>query len=539
MVLLKKLLFLGVLSLLTLNTQAQANGVQTADTALAIQPQLELGAVVLDEDTLFFISANSGQFSASERATMINRRLLLLAKQKTFNPDSLWVDTVDGVHIVYASNRLLDVFASDCDTAHSPFTQANFLKQQITTAVLAYREGVDLKEILIQIGLAVLTLLIAGFVIRYINRLFKFFGLRIERLRQLFADGFKIKNYQLLGTDDVIRLLLILLNVFRIIFLLFIFYITLPILLRIFPWTQGIADMMFGFILTPAKSIFQAFVAFIPNLFTIGIIYFIFHYVTQGVRYLANEIRTEKLKINGFYPDWAVPTSRILNFLLYAFMLVLIWPYIPGSDSAVFQGVSVFLGLLVSLGSSSAISNIVAGLVITYMRPYRPGDRVRVGEVSGDVVEKNLLVTRLKTIKNEIITVPNSNILSNSSINYSQSSENSEGLVIHTTITIGYDVPWRKVHQMLIEAALKTPMVEEIPKPFVLQTALNDFYVAYEINAYTKSPGKQAVIYSDLHALIQDIFAKNDVEIMSPHYRAEREGPSTIPPVNGASKSEE
>ena len=192
----------------------------------------------------------------------------------------------------------------------------------------------------------------------------------------------------------------------------------------------------------------------------------------------------------------------------------------------------MFLGLLISLGSSSAIGNTIAGLVITYMRPFKIGDRVKIGDNVGDVIHKNLLVTRVKTTKNEIITVPNSTILNNSSINFSTSSSRSDGLIIHSTVTIGYDVPWRKVHSMLIEAAKKTPLIEQNPLPFVLQTSLDDFYVSYQINAYTHSPNKQAVIYSDLHALIQDVFAKNGVEIMSPHYRAMREGPDTTPKMH-------
>ncbi len=339
----------------------------------------------------------------------------------------------------------------------------------------------------------------------------------------------------MLDENRFTSLLLFASNVVRILFLLLIFYLTLPFVLRIFPWTQGTADMLFGFILNPLKAMATSVVEFVPNLFTIAIIYIVIRYLAKGISYLANEIKTEKLKISGFYPDWAVPTSRIINFILYAFMLILIWPYLPGSGSPVFQGVSVFLGLLISLGSSSAISNIMAGLVLTYMRPYKIGDRVTVGDVSGDVVEKNLLVTRLRTIKNEFITVPNSKILSDSSINFSTSASESSGLIVHTTVTIGYDVPWRKVHSMLTAAACKTPLIEDNPAPFVLQTSLDDFYISYQINAYTKAPAKQAMIYSDLHALIQDEFAKNDVEIMSPHYRAERDAPSTIPPVNGKS----
>jgi small-conductance mechanosensitive channel len=211
-------------------------------------------------------------------------------------------------------------------------------------------------------------------------------------------------------------------------------------------------------------------------------------------------------------------------------MFVVIFPYLPGSSSPVFQGVSVFLGILISLGSSSAISNAVAGLVITYMRPFRIGDRIRIGEVTGDVIEKSLLVTRVKTIKNEEITIPNSQVLTSHTVNYSMANDN-EGLIIHTTVTIGYDAPWRQVHELLISAAMKTGGISREPAPFVFQTALNDFYVAYQINAYTKEPSRMAVILSDLHKNIQDAFNDAGVEIMSPHYRSVRDGNTTaIPP---------
>lgn len=488
--------------------------------------------VFLAEDSLFSVRANDQQFTARERAQIISGRLQeLMEDQSEFYPDSFHLDSqAQAVALYYRQQLLLEVFPSDCrPDSVLPMARAEAYRQLISAGMVNKKASIDLQEVLIQVGLALLTLLIAGLVIRYVNRLFKYIGLRIQRLENRFAEGLKIRSYQLLDADNLIRVFVIISNILRVLMLLIIFYITLPVLLQIFPWTRGVAEILFEFILDPLKSIFRSFVAFIPNLFTIAIIAIIFHYITAVVRFFAREIRSEKLRITGFYPDWAIPTSRIINFLLYAFMLVLIWPYIPGSDSAAFQGISVFIGILISLGSSSAISNVIAGMVLTYMRPYRPGDRVKIGEVSGDIIEKNLLVTRVKTIKNEVITVPNSNILNNSSINYSQSSEAHEGLILHSSVTIGYDVPWRKVHGLLIEAASKTPMVEQNPSPFVLQTQLDDFYVSYQINAYTKNPGKQAVIYSDLHALIQDAFAKADVEIMSPHYRAERSAPSTIP----------
>lgn len=210
-------------------------------------------------------------------------------------------------------------------------------------------------------------------------------------------------------------------------------------------------------------------------------------------------------------------------------MLIVIFPLLPGSDSEVFRGVSVFLGILFTFSSSGSLSNIFAGLVLTYMRAFKIGDRVKIGDSVGDIVEKTLLVTRVRTIKNEDITIPNSTVLNSHTINYSTAA-GEVGLIVHTTVTIGYDVPWKHVHELLVNAASDTVYIINNPKPFVLQTSLNDFYVSYQVNAYTKEPSKQAEIYSSLHQNIQDKFNEAGVEIMSPHYKALRDGnQATIP----------
>ncbi|RZL44801.1 MAG: mechanosensitive ion channel family protein, partial [Pedobacter sp.] len=209
--------------------------------------------------------------------------------------------------------------------------------------------------------------------------------------------------------------------------------------------------------------------------------------------------------------------------LLVVFMLVIIFPYLPGSSSPAFQGVSVFLGILLSLGSSSATSNMVAGLVITYMRPFKVGDRVKIGEVVGDVTEKTMLVTRIRTIKNEDVTVPNSMVLSSSTVNYSSRTKNNEpGLILHYTVTIGYDIAWKQVYELLTKAALQTNHIEKEPAPFILQTSLDDFYISYQINAYTLQANLQASIYSNLLENIQDIFNEAGIEILSPQYNVIR-----------------
>ena len=270
---------------------------------------------------------------------------------------------------------------------------------------------------------------------------------------------------------------------------------------------------------------------YLPNLFSILVIYFVMKYFIRFVKYIFHEIEADKLKLAGFHADWAMPTYSIVRILLYAFMFVLIFPYLPGSDSNIFKGVSVFIGILFSLGSSSAIANMVAGLVITYMRPFKIGDRIKIGDATGDVVEKTLLVTRIKTIKNEIITIPNSSILSSNTTNYTSEAEG-VGLIIHTTVTIGYDVPWKDMHQALIDAALRTDFVLDNPRPFVLQTSLEDFYVAYQINAYIHEASRQGGIYSQLHQNIQDVCNERGIEIMSPHYRAARDGNTTTIPAS-------
>ncbi|MDQ6843675.1 MAG: mechanosensitive ion channel family protein, partial [Bacteroidota bacterium] len=291
------------------------------------------------------------------------------------------------------------------------------------------------------------------------------------------------------------------------------------------------ADTLLGYFISPLKKIFRSIWDFLPNLFTIIVIIIVFRYLLKGLKFLKNEIESGVLKINGFYPDWANPTFQIVKILVLAFMMVVMFPYLPGSGSPAFQGISVFLGVLFTFGSAGSLSNIIAGLVLTYMRGFKIGDRVKIADITGDIIEKTLLVTRIRTIKNEIISIPNSNVMNSHTTNFSSDAAD-KGLIIHTTITIGYDSPWRQIHQLMIDAASATPMIEKEPAPFVLQISLDDFYVSYQINAYTKEPNKQAIIYSHLHQNIQDKFNEAGVEIMSSHYSNLRDGNTTTIPAD-------
>ena len=258
---------------------------------------------------------------------------------------------------------------------------------------------------------------------------------------------------------------------------------------------------------------------YIPNIFKIAIIVIITRYAIKLLKFLEIQITKGKLVLPGFYADWAEPTFKIFTVLLWAFTVAIVYPYLPGADSKAFQGVSVFVGIIFSLGSSTAIGNMVAGLVITYMRPFRIGDRVQIKETIGFVVEKNLMVVRIRTHKNEFVTFPNMLILGSNITNFNTSSnENSEGLIIHTEVTFGYATPWETVHEILIKAALATDFVQKKPKPYVLQTGLDDFYAHYQINCYTKEIEKVPIIYTQLHENIQDGFREAGIDMTSAHY---------------------
>ena len=301
------------------------------------------------------------------------------------------------------------------------------------------------------------------------------------------------------------------------------------LVLDFFPWTQDASRALLAYAAAALVAIGSATLGYLPKLVFIAVVVTVVRYLLRFVAFLFSQVERGALVFEGFHPEWAAPTFKLLRAFVLTLALIVILPYLPGFDSPAFKGVSVALGLLLSLGSSSAIANAIAGLVLTYMRPFKVGDRVQIASTTGDVVEKSLLVTRVRTIKNEEVTIANSLVLGSHIVNYSASAREA-GLILHTAVTIGYDAPWRKVHDLLIAAALATPRIRATPEPFVLQTSLGDFFVTYQLNAYTSEPADMALTYAHLHENIQDRFAEAGIEIMSPHYAALRNGDrSTIP----------
>ncbi len=488
-------------------------------------------------DTLFLIYNRLGSFSPTDRAIAISKKIRKLADVFQFRPDSLKVaESETTFDIVFGEDAIMSVSENDALWNNSNKKDlAQKYKQVIGNAVVRYQTETSFTTLLKEIGLALLVLIILIAIIFYAGKFFKWTALKIKQQQGKRIKGIKLKKYTLFDSRKQVAALIFVNTIIKWVTILLLIYIALPILFGIFPWTRGFADTLISYFVTPLKKILSSVWSYFPNLFTILVIVIVFKYVLKGVHYLKTEVEKEALKIQGFYPDWANPTYQIIRVLLYAFMLVVIFPYLPGSNSPIFQGISVFIGVLFTFGSAGALSNVVSGLVLTYMRAFKIGDRIKIGDVTGDIIEKSLLVTRIRTIKNEIISIPNSNVMSSHTTNYSSDAPDN-GLIIYTTITIGYDVPWKEIHQALIDAALRTEYLLKEPPPFVLQTSLDDFYVSYQINAYTRESNKQAVIYSQLHQNIQDCCNEAGIEILSPHYRAARDGNATTIPSNYLNK---
>ena len=487
--------------------------------------------VVADGDTLFYLYTKRGGYTPQQRAQMTGSAIEELGRRFNLRPDSVSVDHSDIVSDLMYGNKVL-LSLTDQDALWEGVSRdslANERRQNVVDKLHEMKAEHGIWRMAKRILYFVLVIVGQYFLFRLTNWLFRKLKVRILRLKDTKIKPVSIQGYELLDAQKQANLLVFLASVGRYILMGLQLLFTVPLIFIIFPQTEGLAYRLLGYIWNPIRGIFVGIIDYIPKLFTIIVIWYAVKYLVRFVLYLAREVEGGRLKINGFYPDWAMPTFHIIRFLLYAFMIAMIYPYLPGSNSGVFQGISVFVGLIVSLGSSTVIGNIIAGLVITYMRPFKIGDRIQLNDTTGNIIEKTPLVTRIRTPKNEVVTVPNSFVMSSHTVNYITSARE-YGLIIHSEVSIGYDIPWRKVNELLIDAALNTPGVVDDPRPFVLETSLSDWYPVYQVNAYIKEADKMPQIYSNLHQNIQDKFNEAGIEIMSPHYMAMRDGNETTIP---------
>jgi small-conductance mechanosensitive channel len=518
----------GILILLLTAFVAENSFAQAAPNAPEEQA-VHTAPVIVDDMTLFSVRGVQA-FPAEERAEAIADRIRKVAADKSIPAASLIIaETEYSTDIMAGKVRLVSIYDADAAIDRVPRqVLARAYRARIQSAIDSYRRDRRPENLARSTGYSLLAVigLIATLVV-----LRKFYG----RLNSILENRYKsrvqalhIQSLEFVKAERVWKAITGTLRTIRLILVLIMCYLCLHLVLSFFPWTRLLAAHLLGYVMKPVWVIGHGILKYAPNLLFIAVLFFLTRYLLKLMRLFFVGIEKRILTISGFDPDWAKPTYRIVRLLVVIFALVVAYPYIPGSESPAFKGISVFLGVLFSLGSSSAVSNIIAGYMMTYRRAFRVGDRVKIGEFTGDVAQIRMQATHLRTVKNEEVIVPNSNILGGHVVNYSSLAKE-QGLILHTSVTIGYDVPWRQVDGMLLLAAERTGTILREPKPFVLHKSLDDFFVTYELNVHTDKPQEMMRTYSQLHQNILDAFNEHGVQIMSPHYESDPAQMKVVP----------
>lgn len=477
--------------------------------------------VTLGDKPILAIFTSLGQFSPADRASVTSARIAQIAHDPSFN--------LDGITTAERGNST-DVVAGDMLLLTVSDQDAFFDTRGRTRQALAAEDAQVIRHAIEQdeseYSVATLTLGALKAAVSAVILLALLLSLRfvfpriyqaIHSRRGTRIKTIRIQSLELLSEQRITEVLVQVAHLVRFALTLLLFYFWIPLVFSFFAPTRRFGHTLIEYVLAPLHRGWSGFLAYLPSLLVVLLVVFFAIQALRLSRLLFREVERGTLVWPGFYSEWAMPTSRIVDVLIVALAIVIAFPYLPGSDSAAFKGVSIFLGVLLSLGSSTAIANIVAGVLLTYTRAFRVGDRVQIADTTGDVIEQTLLATHLRTTKNVNVTVPNGLVLASHIINFSRTTPD-RPLILNTRMTVSYNTDWRLVHRLLIASAEATPGVLHEPKPFVLQTALDDFYVSYQINAYTHSPGQMDGIYSDLNLQLLDHFRAAGIDIVAPHY---------------------
>jgi len=493
-----------------------------------VEGRIETAPVAIDGVELFRVRGVTG-FPAAVRAQEIAARIERVAADAGITPESLVVvETPLASEIQSGRARIVGVTGADAELEglRRDFLADVFLRR-IQNAIRAYREARTDASLLrgaLRSSAALAVFLVALLVLR---ALAKRTTAAVERRFRLRVRALAIGSFEFIRADRLWSYLRRLLRGLRFLAALLLVYFFVAFTLRQFPWTRATAAHLEDWAIAPVRVIALGILGFIPNLLFLVVLYLFTSWALNLIRLFFDGVAAGEVQLEGFESEWAAPTYKLVRMALVVFALVVAYPYIPGSESAAFKGISLFLGLVFSLGSSSAISNIIAGYTMTYRRLFRRGDRVKIGEVTGLVTEVRLQVTHIRTPKNEEAVIPNSTILNSEVINYSTMAK-SEGLILHTTVGIGYETPWRQVEAMLLLAAERTPGLAAGRQHFVLQKALGDFAVTYELNAYVDDTTRIPFLYSDLHRQILDVFNEFRIQIMTPAYEGDPAQPKVV-----------
>jgi len=485
----------------------------------------EGAAVVVKGKRLFYFYANVGDNTPRQRAIMASQALQRLAESPEFDVNSVRVqETASGTDIVSGSTIIATVTPEDAKIAQSSTTQmANEFASRVRLAVSERREATTASSLALAVGLTVASTVILLFSLILVSKLASDLCVWISRQRGLAIKSLKIQNAELIGANALADLILTLVKFSQILLWFSLFATFIVQVLGFYPSTKHLAKAVMANTMAPLASIWERVLEYFPSLVMLVLIVLGTYAVMGFARFFFDSVRDETIKFADFDPDWAEPTFRLSRFLILAFAMMVALPYLPGWESPAFKQVGLVIGILVSFGSTGVVSNVMAGAVLTYTNAFKFGDRVKIADTVGDIVEKNLFVTKVRTPKNEVVSIPNGTIMTSNVTNYSTLAREKR-LILYTSVTIGYDEPWQQVEAALLAAAADSYGLLKDPKPFVLQNQLADFYVEYQLNVYTELANEMPAVYSELHKRIQDKFNEAGMEIMSPHIYALRDG---------------
>jgi len=490
----------------------------------------ETAPVVIDGTVLFRVRGVTA-YPAAERAAGIEASIRRVAADRAIPLDAIKVVSDPTSSKVVAGDQVL-FQVLDEDAAVEGVkreTLAQALERRTRSAIEVYRRDRDPTVLAEHAAYSAGATLVLVLFVALANWVWRRADALLERRFHRQVKSIEIQSRHLLQAEHVWAVARALLRALRAIAVLLALWAWATSVLPLFPWTRQHAGRVLALVVDPLETLATGFVAYLPSLAFLVVLALLTRYGLRLLHLLAQAVGRGAIRLRGFEPEWAWPTYRIAKIAVIGLAIVIGYPYVPGSGSEAFKGVSIFLGLVFSLGSSSVVSNMIAGYSLIYRRTFKVGDRVQIDDAVGEVVEMRLQVTHLRTPKNEEVIVPNSTILNSKVVNYS-SFARQQGLVLHTAVGIGYEVPWRQVESMLLIAAERTDGLLREPKPFVLQKALGDFAVTYEINAYCADAHGIPARYTELHRNILDVFNEYGVQIMTPAYESDPAQPKVVPP---------
>ena len=494
-----------------------------------IENNIPNAPVIVDGETLFHV-AGIKSLPAADRAQRIADRIQALARDKAFTTQSLRLSEVSaGTEVLGGDHLIMLITELDArlEGVNREILGHSYLKT-IHDTIEAFRNERQPKLLLQSVVLSIAALLALVLGLWAGRATVRRVDLAIERRYKGKIHDIGVQTFQILPAKQIWQLFNGFLKILWAIAALAAIYFCVHYILILFPWTRSFARGLFALVMSPVYTIAAAIVRAIPELIFLAVLIIITAYVLKLARLFFSAVERGTVNLVNFDPAWSKPTYRLVRLLVIAFALVAAYPYIPGSNSQAFKGVSLLIGLIFSLGSTSLTGNMISGYSLAYRRAFKQGDRVKIGGYVGEVRESKLMLTYLRTIKNEIIAVPNSKIVDEEVVNYSALAR-TDGLILHTTVSIRYEVPWRQVESMLLDAAERTPGLLREPKPFVRQIELGTFAIIYEINVYCDDPAAMGERYTALHRNILDIFNEYAVQIMTPAYEGDTEIAKVVP----------